>query len=62
MDIVEINKYTQDKKVRSARDNLYNLSNITKNDSTILVVYACRKMYGLRNTVKIIHGLGVKNL
>lgn len=62
MDIVEINKYTQERKVRSARDNLYNLSNITKNDSTILVVYACRKMYGLRNTVKIVHGLGVKKL
>lgn len=62
MDFVEINKLTQDKKVRSARDSLYNLSNITKNDSTILVLYACRKLYGLKNTVKIVHGLGVKNL
>ena len=62
MDIVEINKYTQEKKVRSSRDNMYNLSKITKDDSTRLVLYACRKMYGLNNTVKIIHGLGIKKL
>ena len=62
MDIVEINKYTQEKKVKGSRDNLYNLSNITKEDSTRLVLYACRKMYGLNNTVKIVHGLGIKKL
>lgn len=62
MDFVEINKYTQEKKVRSARDNMYNLSNMTKQDSTVLVLYACRKLYGLKNTVKIVHGLGIKKL
>ena len=62
MDFVEINKYTQDKKVKISRDNLYNLSNITKEDSTRLVLYACKKMYGFNNTVKIVHGLGIKKL
>ena len=62
MDFVEINKLTQEKKTAVARNNLYNLSNITKEDSTTLVLYACRKMYGLKNTVKIIHGLGVDKL
>ena len=62
MDIVEINKFTQEKRVKISRDNLYNLSKITKDDSTRLVLYACRKMYGLNNTVKIVHGLGIKKL
>lgn len=62
MDIVEINKLTGNKLVLSARNNLYNCKNIVKEDSLILVLYACKKMYGLQKTVKIIHGLGVKNL
>lgn len=62
MDFVEINKATTEKKIRSARDNMYNLSEITKQESTALVLYACKKMYGLRNTVKIIRGLGIKKL
>lgn len=62
MDIVEINKMCQSKKVRSATDNLYSLSKITKNDSLILMIYACKKMYGIGLTTKIIHGLGVRDL
>ena len=62
MDFVEINKFTNEKRVNGSRNNLYNLSNITKDEATTLVLYACRKMYGLKNTVKIVHGLGVKKL
>lgn len=62
MDIVEINKMTQRKKVRSAEDRLYELYNLTKDEATILVLNACRNTYGLNKTVKIIHGLGIKKL
>ena len=62
MDIVEINKLTQKKKVHEAEIRLYELLDLTKNQSTTLVLYALRKQYGLQKTVKIIHGLGVKKL
>lgn len=62
MDIVEINKRSGNKLVLSARNNLYNCKNIDKEDSLTLILYACKKLYGLQKTVKIIHGLGVKNL
>ena len=62
MDFVEINKFTQERKIREARDNVYNLSKITKEDSLRLVIYACKRMYGLKNTAKIIHGLGVEKI
>lgn len=62
MDIVEINKMTQKNKVKDAEIRLYELLDLTKDQSTTLVLQALRKQYGLQKTVKIIHGLGVKNL
>lgn len=62
MDIVEINKMTQRSKVHESEIRLHELLNLTKEQSLTLVLNACRKQYGLSKTVKIIHGLGVKNL
>lgn len=62
MDIVEINKMTQKKKVHEAEIRLYELLNLTKEQSLILVLHALKKQYGLNKTVKIVHGLGVKNI
>lgn len=62
MDFVEINKLTQRKKVHDAEIRLYELLDLTKDQATVLVLQALRKQYGLKNTVKIIHGLGVKHL
>ena len=62
MDIIEINRKTQNKKVEAAELQLYQVGNsLTKDHSLILVLQACKKYYGLQKTVKIIHGLGVKN-
>lgn len=62
MDIVEINKLTQKKKILESEIRLYELLDLTKEQSLTLVLNACRKQYGLSKTVKIVHGLGVKNL
>lgn len=62
MDIVEINKLTQKKKVHEAEIRLYELLNLSKDQSLTLVLNACRKQYGLQKTVKIIHGLGVQKI
>lgn len=62
MDFVEINKLTQRKKVHEAEIRLYELLDLTKDQATVLVLQALRKQYGLKNTVKIVHGLGVKHL
>lgn len=62
MDIVEINKLTNKRKVFECEIRLNELLNLTKEQSLILVLNACRKQYGLSKTVKIVHGLGVKNL
>lgn len=62
MDIVEINKKLHRKFTDPALDHLYELCNLTKDEATTLVLYACKKEFGLNKTVKIVHGLGVKNL
>lgn len=62
MDIVEINKLKQKKRVRSAEDHLYNSLKITKDDATILVINALCKEYGIFRTADIIHGLGVEHI
>ena len=62
MDFVQINKFTQEKFIRISRDNMYNCDKLQKDDSLRLVIYACKKMYGIRNTAKIIHGLGVNKI
>lgn len=61
MDYIEINKITRDKITMKSRNNLYSNNSIDKTDSLILMIDACKKLYGTRNTVKIIRGLGVKN-
>ena len=40
MDFIEINKLTQNKRVNRSRDNLYNLSKLSSEDSVILIFYA----------------------
>lgn len=62
MDFVEINKRLQRKHTDPALDHLYELCDLTKDESLTLVLYACKKMFGLNKTVKIVHGLGVKHL
>lgn len=62
MDIVEINKMTQRSKVHESEIRLYELLDLTNEQSLTLVLNACRKQYGLSKTVKIVHGLGVKGL
>lgn len=62
MDIIEINKRTGNKYILPASDNLYNSKEINKEDALTLVLYSCKKTFGLQKTVKIVHGLGVKNL
>lgn len=59
MDFVTINKLSQNRKVKIARDCVYGSKAITVDDSLVLIVYACKKMYGIGATAKIIHGLGV---
>ena len=61
MDIIEINKYTQNKKVMESRNNL-SQKKMQKEDSLRLILYACKKMYGLQATVKLIHGIGVDKI
>lgn len=43
MDIVEINKMIQRKKVVSALDSLYELCDLTKDESLTLILNACKK-------------------
>lgn len=62
MDFVEINKATQRRRADAALDHLYELCDLTKEESMILVLYACKKQYGVMKTAKICHGLGVKKL
>lgn len=62
MDFVEINKFTQQKNIDHARDRMYKLSKVTKEDSLRLIVYACKKMYGIKNTAKLLHGIGVDQI
>ena len=61
MDFVEINKFTQENKVRLSRNALYN-KQIYKIDALRLIVYACKRMYGVNNTAKIIHAVGVDKI
>lgn len=62
MDIIEINKRTGNKYILPASDNLYNCKEINKEDALTLVLYSLKKTFGLQKAVKIVHGLGVKNL
>ena len=62
MDIVEFNKMTQRKRVRSAEDHLYNLDKITKEDAVILLAYSLKKEYGVFRAVDILHSVGVERI
>lgn len=62
MDIIQINKFTRSRDVDLARNNCYNSQKISKVDSLRLIIYACRKLYGVRNTAKILHGIGVDKI
>ena len=61
MDIIEINRYTQNKKVIESRNKLTQ-KKIQKEDSLRLILYACKKMYGLQATAKLIHSIGVDKI
>ena len=61
MDYIEINKFTQEKKVTDSRNKLYQRE-IHKVDGLRLIVYACKRMYGINNTAKIIHSIGVDKI
>lgn len=62
MDFVEINKITQKSRVDSARDNMYRSKFVNQDDAVILIIYACRKMYGLGHTTKLIKALGINKI
>ena len=61
MDFIEINRFTQEKKVTDSRNKLYN-AKIDKVDALRLIVYASKRLYGISNTSKIIHALGVDKI
>ena len=61
MDYVEINKFTQDKRIAESRNKLY-ARKLDKVDALRLIVYACKKMYGINHTAKIIKALGVEKI
>lgn len=61
MDFIEINRFTQDSKIRNARNELYK-KKILKIDALRLIVYACKKMYGINNTSVILHSIGVDKI
>lgn len=61
MDAIEINKLTQKQRVDVALDHLYELRDLNKYESCVLMAYACRKQFGVLKTAKILHGLDIKN-
>lgn len=61
MDFIEINRFTQENKIRLARNSLYK-KKILKTDALRLIVYACKKMYGINNTATILHSIGVDKI
>ena len=61
MDFVEINRFTQERKIKQSRDLLY-AKNLNQIEALRLLIYASRKMYGINNTSLILHKIGVENL
>ena len=61
MDLIQINRFTQDSKVRQSRNALYD-KKIYKTDALRLIVYACKKMYGINNTARLLHSIGVDKI
>lgn len=61
MDLIEINKFTQEKKVKTSRDLLY-ARNLNKTEALRLMIYASKRMYGATNTATILHKIGVDKI
>lgn len=61
MDFVEINRFTQERKVKQSRDLLYS-KNLNKMEALRLVIYALKRMYGTQNTAVILHKIGVEKI
>ena len=61
MDIIEINKLTQKKKVDLAEKKMLS-KDISKDEALCLVISAVKQVYGIRATGNVIHGLGVKKI
>lgn len=61
MDFVEINIFTQEKKVKVSRDALYN-GDIDRVDALRLILYATKRMYGLKASANILHTFGVDKI
>ena len=62
MDYIQINKITQNKIVMQAKNELYNDKYICKTSALILIVDSLKKIYGVRLTAKLLHGLGVEKI
>ena len=62
MDIIEINKFTQLKKVHVSLDHMNGHRKLNKEDSLRLIINACKIQYGTMNTAKILHGVGVEKI
>ena len=61
MDYIEINRFTQKRKVQESKDKLFD-KRIDKIDALRLIVHACKHIYGISDTAKIIHALGVDKI
>lgn len=61
MDIIEINKFTQIKKVHMSLDHMHQKT-LNKEDALRLLINACKVQYGTINTAKILHGVGVEKI
>ena len=55
MDIVEINKRTQRKYTDPALDHLFELSNLTKDDSLTLVLFYLSRNTFLKQTIQVLN-------
>lgn len=62
MDYIEINKFTQNKKVHMSLDHMHEYRKLNKEDSLRLIINACKVQYGVMNTAKILHGVGVNKI
>lgn len=61
MDIIEINRFVQKKKLYHSLDAMNN-KKLNKEDSLRLIINACKVQYGTINTAKILHGVGVDKI
>ena len=62
MDLVEFNKLTQNRRVITAENNLYNSAKLEKYNAVILIAYSLKKEYGVFRAVDILHGIGIEKI